>query len=242
MDVQTTAFFIVIISVISVNRNHREDRNEHQALAQHVGQADIVGIVVVGCQRQHAARHLVHNIVRGRLHNDVAREVGRQRPSLGKQRLECLKLSLVRQSSEQQQICGLFVSLAAVLQETAYQVFDIIASITQFARNGYFDAIHLLAGNDGRNIGQSGQHAHAVQITQSALHIIFPIEFGRYIGMFTTDARQCLDLRCNRQHSFLRHSRSPPFVSHLLFCTLSYKYMISRDLDTFISKPSHFRE
>ena len=67
VDVQALIEHIVAVRLIAVYRKQREQRNELQALAQHVFDAVVVGMRVVAVQRQHAARQRVHHVGAGRL-------------------------------------------------------------------------------------------------------------------------------------------------------------------------------
>ena len=48
VDIQAVAVVIMAVGLVAVDRQQGEQRNELQALAQHVLDADVVGVVVVG--------------------------------------------------------------------------------------------------------------------------------------------------------------------------------------------------
>ena len=67
VDEEAFAVVIIIIGMIAVNRQQGEGCNQLQALAQHVINADIVCIVVVRIERQHATGERVHHVGARRL-------------------------------------------------------------------------------------------------------------------------------------------------------------------------------
>ena len=65
MDKQALAVVVMAVGLVAVNRNQREQGDKLQALAQHVGNADVVGVFIIGIQGQHAAGQGVHHIRAG---------------------------------------------------------------------------------------------------------------------------------------------------------------------------------
>ena len=102
MDVHAAAALIMVVGVVGIDRDQREDRHQHEALAQDVGQRQVVGAVVVGREGQDAAREHVHHVVGGRFHDNVADEIGRQRAPAGEQLAEPAVLLLVGEPPENQ--------------------------------------------------------------------------------------------------------------------------------------------
>ena len=77
MDVEAVPL-PVIVGLVAVDRQQGEDGNHLQTLAHDVGQAGVVGLVVVGGQVQHAPGQGVHNVLAGRLEDHVPDEIGGQ--------------------------------------------------------------------------------------------------------------------------------------------------------------------
>ena len=206
MDIHAAAALIVVIGVVRVDREHREHGNQHQALPQDVGQTDVVRAFIVGGERQHAARQAVHHVVRRRFHDNVAREIGRQRAPLREQALEAAELLCVGQSAEQQQICDFLVALASLAHKALHELLDAYAAVVQLARARLQNAVHLALCDDVRDVGQSGQHALAVYVAQAALYVIFPIKSRLDEGIAAAERCQLLHARRDDQNVvFRRH-------------------------------------
>ena len=206
MDVHARAALIVVVGMVGVDREHGEHRNEHEALPQHVRQADVVRVLVIGGERQHAAGQAVHHVARRRLHDNVAREIGRQHAPLREQALEAAELLCVGQSAEQQQICDFLVALASLAHKALHELLNAYAAVVQLARARLQNAVHLALCDDVRDVGQSGQHALAVYVAQAALYIIFPIKSRFDEGIAAAERCKLLHARRDDQNVvFRRH-------------------------------------
>ena len=175
VDIHTGVFFVVVIGVVAVHRQHGEDARQLDALAQHVGGIQVCRLGVVGSQRQHAARHAVHDIVAGCLHNDIAGKVGGHGAALAQHRAELLQLLRGGQLTKQQQIARLLkgkATAAAAVDE----VFYIIAAVQQLTVCRVLDPVHILERPDIRDIGQARQHAFAGLVAQTRLDPELPVE------------------------------------------------------------------
>ena len=102
MDKQALSVVIMTVGLVAVDRDQREQGNQLQALAQHIGDADVVGIFIVGIQGQHAAGQGVHHIRARRLHDNIPDKGGGQGAVIGQQSLKILQLPFVGQLAEQQ--------------------------------------------------------------------------------------------------------------------------------------------
>ena len=142
---------------VAVHRQHGEDARQLDALAQHVGGVQICRLGVVGSQRQHAARHAVHDIVAGCLHNDIAGKVGGHGAALAQHRAELFQLLRGGQLTKQQQISRLLKGKAAAVDE----VFYVIAAVQQLTVCRVLDPVHILERPDVRDVGQTCQYALA---------------------------------------------------------------------------------
>ena len=190
VNVHAAAALVVIVCVIGIHSQHRKDRNQHQALPQHVRQADIIRVAVVGCQREHTARQAVHHVMRRRLHDNIAREIGRQRASLCQQSLEIAQTLGIRQLTEQQQIGNLLIPLAAVADKALHQILNANAAVVQLTLTGHDFAACLLAGDNVRNVGQTGQYALSIDVAQTALDIVLEVQFRINAAVRAAERRQ----------------------------------------------------
>ena len=164
--------------LIGVDGQHGHIAHQLQALAQHILQPDVVGLVIIAEQRQDAPLHGVHQIPGRRLHNHVPEEIGGQRPVGGQLLAECLQLGGGGQFAEEQQIGRLFKGEAAPLG-ALHQLPAIDAPVVKHTVLGddvlpLRDAVRL----DLAHPGQAGEHAAAVLVPQAALDVILLIELG----------------------------------------------------------------
>ena len=72
VDIHTAIQIIMVIRMIPVNSQHREDTDKIHRLAENIFHGIIRNLIIVGGQRQHALRHGIHDILTGRLHNDIS--------------------------------------------------------------------------------------------------------------------------------------------------------------------------
>ena len=101
VDVHAAVFFVVVIGMVAVHGQHGEDAGQLDALAQHIGNFQITGLGVVGCQREHAAGHGVHDIVAGGLHDHITGKVGGHGAALAQHAAELFQLFLRGQLTKQ---------------------------------------------------------------------------------------------------------------------------------------------
>ena len=55
MDVKTLSIMIMTVSLVAVHGKYREQGNQLQRLAQHIGDGDVVSPIIIGIQSQNAA-------------------------------------------------------------------------------------------------------------------------------------------------------------------------------------------
>ena len=75
VDVHASQIVIMVVGVIAVDGKHREDSDQHQRLADHIGKIRFLRIGIVGGKRQDTARHAVHDVMARRLHDHVSYKV-----------------------------------------------------------------------------------------------------------------------------------------------------------------------
>ena len=100
VDIQAVAVVIVAVGLVAVDRQKRKQGDELQTLPQHVFSRDIVGVFVIGIQREDTARQGVHHVRARRLHDDVPHEAGGQGAVIGEYLLEFRELLPGRQFTE----------------------------------------------------------------------------------------------------------------------------------------------
>ena len=69
---------VMAVCLVPVNGKHGAKTDQLQALAQDVGQGNVVRPVVIGIQRQYAAGQSIHHILAGSFHDNVADKAGRK--------------------------------------------------------------------------------------------------------------------------------------------------------------------
>ena len=155
----------VAVCMIPVYHQHRELADQIQALAQHVRNRGVVRLVIVGIQLQDASGNVIHHILAGRLHNDIPEKIGRQHPALCQHHLKILQLLCVRKLSEQEQVCGLLEARMLGIQESFYNVLDIISAVVEAPCARHFFPVDNLLGTDIGYISQACKHTLSIQIT-----------------------------------------------------------------------------
>ena len=159
MDDKALPELIVVVCVIRIHRQEREGGDQLQALAHHIVDADIVGVVIIGVQRQHTARQRVHHIAAGRFENDVTHEVGGKRAVVCKRLAKTLQFVFVREFAAQKQIGDLFKTGMRIVHESIHDLLYVDAAVEQLAVAGDEFTVHFFVGLDFRDLRQSGQHA-----------------------------------------------------------------------------------
>ena len=174
-DHQAFPVVVVLVGVIAVNGNQRHGADQGQGLTQHVGDGNIIRLIIVGIQRQHALLQAVHNVGAGRFHNHVPHKLAGKLPVLSQQVDKSPQLPFVRQFPEQQQISRLLKVEAAVLK-AFNQFFYIIPLEVEFTVNGHQLAVHRSGGYHIRNLRQACKHAFTVGFPQPPFHVIFLVQ------------------------------------------------------------------
>ena len=176
VNIKALPLNIMIVSLVAVNREHGEIRDQIQALPQYIGQADVIGIAVVVIQGQHTSGQRVHHVFAGSLHYHVADKIFGKRPLVCQQLCEFLQLVFIWKHSEQKQVSGLLKPEPVFLQESRRQLFNVDAAVVQFPVTGSLNPVHILKRHDIGNLCQAGKNAGSVQVAQAALHIIFLVQ------------------------------------------------------------------
>ena len=107
VDYQALSAVKVLIGLIAIYRQHRECRYQMQTLPQDVFGGNVVRVIVIAIERQHAAGKNVHHITPRRLHNHIPYKGFRQTAKFGQHFFKQLQLLFIRKRGKEQQICNL---------------------------------------------------------------------------------------------------------------------------------------
>ena len=195
MDEQAAALGI-LVGLVGIDGQHRHIGDQLQALTQYVGQADVVGLIVIAVQGQNFPLQRVHQILGRRLQHHILKEVLGQRPPASQRMGEVLQLFPGGQLTEQKQVSRLLKPIAPMHGRALDQLPHVDAPVIQHTilRNDTAVLSHRI-GADLRHSGQSGQNALAIFITQAALDTIFSIQGGVNIAVLLPLGFQRFDLR-----------------------------------------------
>ena len=177
--------------LIGVNGQHGHIAHQLQALAQHILQPDVVGLVVIAEQRQNAPLHGVHQVPGRRLHDDVPEEIGGQRPVGGQLFAEIFQLGGGGQLAEEQEV-GRLLEGKTTPHRALHQFPAVDAPVVEHTVLGV-DVLSLFhtVGLDLAHPGQAGEHTAAVFVPETALHVVFLVELGIDIILFLPLLLQC---------------------------------------------------
>ena len=162
VDEQAVAVVIVAVSLIAIDRQHREQRDQLKALPEHVGRGNIIRVFVIGIEGEHAAGQGVHHVAAGGLHDDVPHKAGGQGAVKGQKLAEGLKVFLVGQLAKEQQVGGALEAEVVLFGLAADELLHAVAPVVELALAGDALAVHGFAGDDFGNVGKAGEHALAV--------------------------------------------------------------------------------
>ena len=196
VDIHAAVALIVVIGVVAVDRQHREDAGQLDALAQHVGDAQVRDPGVIGRQRQHAAGHGVHHVMAGSLHDDVPGEVGGHRAAFSHHGTELFQLRGGGQLAEQQQIAR-FLKGEPAAAAAVDELLHIEAAVVQPPVAGALVPVHRLEGHDVGNVGQPRQHALAVLVPQAGFDPKFLTKLFADAVMLGTERLLLLEIAQN---------------------------------------------
>ena len=166
-------------SLVGVDGQHRHVAQELEGLAQHVLQADVVGLVVIAGQGQDGPLHGVHQVLGRGLHDDVPEEIGGKGPVGRQLAAEGVQLLPVGQLPKQEQIGRLLEGVPPPLLGAPHDLPAVDAPVVQHALGGP-DVLVLRhrVGLDLRHPGQAGQHAPSVLVPEAALDLVVRIQLG----------------------------------------------------------------
>ena len=240
VDVQAVAVFVVVVGLVGVHRDQREDGDQVDALAHHVGQGDVVRLVVVAGHGEHAPGQGVHHVAAGGFQDHVPHEVGGQAAVERQLLVESFQLVGGGQLAEHQKISGLLKTKPLVPYKPAGELLYRVAPVVQFALTGHLFAVHHLAADDLADLGEAGQHAGAVQVAQTAFDVVAHVVVLVDLVVGQTDRRQRLQFggdarvfRNFRHERGLLFSAAPAALLHLQqFC---YHFIIPQNESPYVT-------
>ena len=196
---------VILISLIRVHAHERKLRYKLQTLSQHVGYGNIVGVVVVRVEREHASAQTVHHIHAGSFHYNVAHERNGQRAETAQKFVELSEFLFARQRTEQQKIRGFFEAEPVLAHKAAHYIFYIYAAVTQSSVARHAVALGVFGfAYHFRNIGKSRKHSFALLVAQSALNVVPVIKRIVYYGAFSRHFAQSFYLGHNLFQKFVK--------------------------------------
>ncbi len=162
----------VAVDRIGLRSNDRQAGDDLDGLAEHVVQRHIIGVVVVGVQRDDRRLELVHDGARGRLHDDVLGKAGRQRTQGGQQVVEFGQLVGRGQMTEEEQKAGLLKAEAVLGGEVFDQVTQVVAAVLQHTLDGVFFALVQDVAVSRAHAGDTRHNAASVGLAQTSLDAV----------------------------------------------------------------------
>ena len=139
MDIHAAAFFVVVVRVVSIYGELRKGADQFKALAQRIAHAVIQHVGVVVGIGEDASHHGFHDVAGRGFHDNIAREVRRQRPRPAQHGFESGQLVVVGEHAHDQKVRD-FLKAKAVA-EICDQIVDPVPAIPKFAVAGLLPAI-----------------------------------------------------------------------------------------------------
>ena len=129
--VEVKASAVVVCAVVSVGmrRDDGELCDYLDALTEHILKACVIGVFVVGIERKHAGRHLVHYRARGRFHKDVLRKSRGELAVVREERVEIVELLFVGELAEEEKVNYLLEAVAVFLSVAVDELGHIEAAV-----------------------------------------------------------------------------------------------------------------
>ena len=179
MDKQALSQMVMLIRLISINGQQRKYGNQLKTLTQNVGNRNIIGIFVVGIERQNAAGENVHHIFSRSLENHIPYERSGQAAVIGKRLAKPRQLLRIGELGKEQEIHRLLEPQSAVFQKTLHQISDVDPTVKQFTLAGNVRPVgRFFLGLDIGNFGKARHYAVAVEIAQASVYFVLRIHFG----------------------------------------------------------------
>ena len=172
VDDKAVIIIIMAVGLVSVNRQKREPCDQLKRLPQDVGKRNVICVIVIGIQRQHAPGQCDHHICTGRLHDNITHKAGRQRTVVRQQRGEIKQRPLIRQLAEQQKIGDLLKTKPFLADKAFYDLINIDPPVVKLALTWNRLTLFIeFGGTYLRNLGQPRQHTLSVDVPHGARRV-----------------------------------------------------------------------
>ena len=135
---------IMVVRLVAVNAQHRENAYQHQTLPYNVVYADIVSLFVVRPQRKHAPRQAHHHVLAGSLEYDVLCEIFRKFAELSQRIRKFFQLFFIGQIAHKQKIRNLLETISVALYQTVYQLVYAVPAVIELALARHVNAVDFL--------------------------------------------------------------------------------------------------
>lgn len=182
MDVHALMIIMPAFDLIGIAHNGWKLGNELDGLPQNIFNGDIIRLLVIGIEGQHAARQLIHDIRRGRLHNHILNKIFRELAALGQGLRKGCELRLRGQRAEQEQPGNLFIAEAVLRFAAMHQIEQIYPAVNQAAGHRYALSVADIIALHVADTGEPCHNACAILVAQAALDGI-TLEVGRVDGV-----------------------------------------------------------
>ena len=172
MDVQALVMERAAVDRIRLRSDHGQSCRDLHALAHHVIQRGIIGIGVIGIQRQHSRCHFIHDRGAGRLEQNILCKAGRQTAVCRNDVIKLGKLRIGGQVTEEEQEGAFLKAESAICSKVRNQIVDVVAAIAQHALCSLLFALVDHVAVRVADFGNACGHTGAIHLTQAALDAV----------------------------------------------------------------------
>ena len=185
VDVEGLTLEIVALDGVGVGDDGGEGADEPHRLQQQVFDGGVVGIRVIGVEREDAAGQLVHDVLAGVVHDHALGEALGELAGLIHDVLEVIQLGPGGEIPHEQQIRDLLIAERSRFPVGAHDVIQVDAAVVQPAGRG--DALAILneVALHAADLRHADEHAGAVAVAQATLHVAAVILLA--YGVFLTE-------------------------------------------------------
>lgn len=185
---------IIAACAMAVDGKQGELCDELEGLAQDVFDVERVGGIVERIEIEHAAREHIHDVGRGRFHDDVAHKGLRQFAQIGKQGGKIGKLFFGGENAEEEKVYGFFKTETVFLDAVGDDVAHVDAAVEKFPVDFRFYAVNDSGSVDFGHFCQPAQNARALTVAQAAFDVVHVIQ-SRIDDIFLSEAGKIPDQR-----------------------------------------------
>ena len=172
MQIQTVTAVDVAVDRIGVGGNDGQTGDQLHTLTDHIGQAGLVGVVVIGVKRKHTGGHLVHDGGGGGFHQNILVKTGGESGIAIQQGSKAIQLLGGGQVPEEEQIAALGKAEALLLYEILAKVAHTVAAVIKATvHGGALTLVNDIAVGIA-DTGHARHHAGAVGLAQAALDAV----------------------------------------------------------------------